>query len=256
MRLDFFKYQATGNDFVMIDSYNNPLELSENQIKFLCNRRFGVGADGLIFIEKSEKYDFKMKYHNSDGKIATMCGNGGRCVSMFAKKLGISSDIGGFEAADGYHSFKINDAIVELSMRKPESVNDYDPEKFIDTGSPHHVEIVKNIEEIDIMKDAQPIRHSDDYRRIGGTNVNFVEVNNVKSLSIRTFERGVEGETYSCGTGVVASAIILHKKELLKTNFIDISTKGGNLIVKFNENYSDIFLIGESKFVYKGLIEL
>jgi diaminopimelate epimerase len=256
MELEFFKYQATANDFIMLDAYNQDVSLDEKQINFLCHRRFGVGADGLILIKKSEECDFTMEYYNSDGKLATMCGNGGRCISLFAKNMGIVDSGGCFQAADGIHFFKISDNIVELSMINPKFLGDDNSLKFVDTGSPHHVEIVESVENIDVNTEGRLIRSRSEYKEIGGTNVNFVEVKSLSELAVRTYERGVENETFSCGTGVVASAIISHKMGLIKSNKVDLITKGGELTVIFNENYSDVLLIGEARYVFNAKISI
>jgi diaminopimelate epimerase len=256
MELEFYKYQATANDFIMINAFNQDIILSESQINFLCHRRFGVGADGLIILKKSDNSDFKMEYYNSDGKLATMCGNGGRCISLFAKNLGIADSGGSFHAADGIHSFKIQDNIIELSMTEPEFFPDLDTEKFIDTGSPHHIEIVKSVDMINVNREGELIRNDIKYLEIGGTNVNFVEVKSSNKLAVRTYERGVENETYSCGTGVVASAIISHKMGLIKSNKVSLITKGGELKVEFNDSYSNVLLIGEAKYVFNAKISI
>ena len=264
MEIKFSKYQGTGNDFVLIDNRLNNYQLTKDQIHYLCDRRFGIGGDGLMLLENEAGVDFKMIYYNSDGGLSTMCGNGGRCISQFAIDLGISSTELSFNAIDGlHHSAKIND-LIELGMSNVKSVQKIDDNTFVlNTGSPHYVKLVPKVDSIDVKKIGAEIRYSESFKK-EGINVNFMEIlNETDSISVRTYERGVEDETYSCGTGVVACAIvksIINKSEDNLRNII-VNTLGGPLKVSLNSNenmdaFFDIKLIGPAKFVFQGIIKL
>lgn len=262
MQIKFYKYHGTGNDFILID--NRDLVLNSNNFNYekiaqLCHRRFGIGADGLMLLENHSEADFEMKYYNSDGNLASMCGNGGRCIVAFAKKLKIIENKTTFLAPDGIHHAEIEKDIVSLEMSDVKEITKLNDTYFLDTGSPHHVSFCDNIEEIDIYKEGKKIRYSSQYSP-KGTNVNFVEIKE-NNLIVRTYERGVEDETYSCGTGVTASAIAVSElmKNEEKNKEYKISTKGGNLKVCFNkqENYfTNIHLEGKASFVFEGEIIL
>ena len=260
MKLKFYKYHGTGNDFILINNIENKISLSSKQISYLCNRHLGIGADGLMLLNKSKKYDFEMEYFNSDGSGGTMCGNGGRCIVAFAKKLGIINENTTFNASDGEHTANItNKNIVTLKMANVEDVNKLEISKyFCNTGSPHYVSFEKSINTKDVYTEGKAIRNSKNYKE-EGTNVNFVEKITDNSIFVRTYERGVENETLSCGTGVVASALSFYKNSENKKNSINIKTLGGNLEVKFNfENniFTQIYLTGPTKLVFNGEIEL
>jgi len=260
MELSFYKYHGTGNDFILIDNRENTYSyLSENQVALLCNRRFGIGADGLILLQNHKSYDFEMKYFNSDGKEATMCGNGGRCIVAFAAKLGLFVDKTRFLASDGEHKALItSDGIVELEMQNVEEINDIIAGHFLNTGSPHYVCFVNDINNVDVFSEGKRIRNLIEHFA-DGTNVNFVESRG-GLIKVRTYERGVEDETLSCGTGVVASALAAYKKGVISKNSIAINTKGGNLSVRFKfkddgkYSFENIWLSGPAKFVYSGSI--
>jgi len=230
--LSFWKYQGTGNDFVMID--NREMIFDKTATKFiasLCDRRLGIGADGLILIEHDTKSDFKMVYYNSDGNESTMCGNGGRCLVAFAKQLGMIKNTCTFNAIDGLHHATIDENnIVALQMIDVEKIELKEKSLFLNTGSPHHVEIVRNLEYFDVFKNGKRIRESAEYKP-GGTNVNFVEQEGPYHFRIRTFERGVEDETLSCGTGATAVAIAMHKLKKTESSLIKITVEGGELEV-------------------------
>ena len=195
MNIPFFKYQGTGNDFVIIDNRKGVFpSQDQRQIAAICDRRFGVGADGVIVLQNHNKADFVMHYFNSDGELGSFCGNGGRCVVAFAKYLGIIDKQTHFSAFDGLHDASISGNVVSLSMRDVDFVQTYPAYAFLDTGSPHHVEFVKNIEDIDVRTQGEMIAHSDTYG-VEGTNVNFVAVDKGGQVKVRTFERGVENET-------------------------------------------------------------
>ena len=204
VKIPFFKYQGTGNDFVMIDNRMGEFPFQEKQrISAICDRRFGVGADGVIVLQNHNTADFVMHYFNADGQLGSFCGNGGRCVVAFAKHLGIIDKQTNFAAFDGFHDATISGNIVSLSMRDVDNVQTYPTHAFLDTGSPHYIEFVKDTKNLDVRTQGALIAHNDTYGE-GGTNVNFVEVGEAREIQVRTFERGVENETLSCGTGVTA----------------------------------------------------
>lgn len=247
MLIHFYKYHGTGNDFVMIDNRNESFPKDNTDlVTHLCHRRFGIGADGLILLENAENYDFKMVYYNSDGNESTMCGNGGRSIVAFAKDLGIISDKAFFTAIDGEHHASINThRKITLQMQDVHQIiteNDY---TFLNTGSPHHVLMVENTDEVDVKKEGSAIRYGKLYQKKGGTNVNFVTQIDDHNFRVRTYERGVEDETYSCGTGVTAVAIAMFENKITDKNTVTLHTPGGILNVSFkknNDGYSDIFL--------------
>lgn len=258
--LSFWKYQGTGNDFVMLDNRQNTVDASNAAlIADLCDRRFGIGADGLILIEEDEQADFKMVYFNADGKESTMCGNGGRCIVAFAKQLGIIQNECHFSAIDGLHYATIDAAgIVSLQMIDVPQVEVRDKHLFVNTGSPHHVEIVRNLMYFDVYKKGKQIRNSEAYAP-KGTNVNFVEQEGPNHFRIRTFERGVEDETLSCGTGATAVALAMHALGKVDQNEVKIEVEGGELSVVFhyvNQTYQQVFLKGPATFVFQGTISL
>lgn len=260
MNLQFEKYQGNGNDFIIIDDRTLSFKASKKKIHQLCDRRFGIGADGLMLVRNSEKANFEMIYYNSDGAEGTMCGNGGRCIAAFAYSHKIVLEEIIFSAVDGLHEATINKAKdglydVSLEMQPVNKVVKYDKSYFINTGSPHHIEFVADANSTDVYNRGMEIRNSDKYTP-GGTNVDFVEIKG-KSLYVRTFERGVEDETLSCGTGVIASALAA----FLETGNKDwrIKTRGGNFEVTFNsegDRFSDIWLHGPAQCVFKGEIEI
>ena len=211
MALQFFKYHGTGNDFVLIDNRNASFDKKDTTlIKRFCDRRFGIGGDGLILLEDDKNADFAMVYFNSDGNQSTMCGNGGRCIVAFAKRLGLIDDETTFTAVDGLHFASISNNIVSLQMKDVQQINVSDQYTFLDTGSPHHIELVENLAEYDVVKNGFKIRNSALYGT-SGSNVNFVEKISDEEFNLRTYERGVEDETFACGTGATAVAIAMHK---------------------------------------------
>ena len=254
---EFFKYHGTGNDFIMIDNRQSKVSLSTQEIEQACHRRFGVGADGLIMIENSEGYDFRMKYYNSDGREGSMCGNGGRCAVQFASDLGIFEEKTTFIAVDGPHDSAIHDGLVSLKMIDVSIISDEEEGYFLNTGSPHLIVFVENIEKIDVKTVGSAIRYSEKWIARGGVNVNFTEISNPDQIKVRTYERGVEDETYSCGTGVTAAAIVSHFVKNT-SEIVNINTLGGQLKVSFNKSnlsdFSNIHLIGPAKFVFKGYL--
>ncbi|MGY5350955.1 diaminopimelate epimerase [Wenyingzhuangia sp. IMCC45533] len=254
MEITFYKYQGTGNDFVIID--NRKLDFPRENTKlvnFLCDRRFGVGADGLMLLNPSDKYDFTMVYYNSDGTESTMCGNGGRCLVAFAHKLGIFKTETTFDAVDGLHYASYENGVTNLQMIDVKDINIYDNHCFLNTGSPHHVEIVTDIEKYDVKNNGHKIRYGAPYFD-EGTNVNFVAPLN-DGFRVRTYERGVENETLACGTGVTAVAIAMYEKKLTSKTKIPLQVEGGHLEVSFeptDEGYKNVFLKGPATFVFKG----
>jgi diaminopimelate epimerase len=259
MQLKFYKYQGTGNDFVIIDNFQGGVELSKEQIAHLCDRKFGVGADGLMFLEKSNKYDFVMKYYNADGNLGSMCGNGGRCIVKFAKDIDLIGDHAMFLAFDGVHEASIDkDGIVSLEMNDVNDVNQIDKSTCeLNTGSPHFVSFVSDVSSLDVYKSGREIRYNDTYAK-DGINVNFVTVDG-NQLKIRTYERGVENETLSCGTGVTAAALSAFNLGLIKSSPINVSSMGGVLSVSFDyaENkFINVVLSGPAQKSFEGIINL
>jgi diaminopimelate epimerase len=258
MKLQFYKYQGTGNDFVMIDNRQNIFDKQDTVlIAFLCDRRFGIGADGLILLELHDSLDFKMVYYNSDGNESTMCGNGGRCITAFAKYLGIIKKEAVFQAIDGSHHASIDGDIVKLQMQDVKNVQTFKSHVFLNTGSPHHVQMDSNLKALDIKELGSKIRQGEPYNE-AGSNVNFVKKVTNDIFEVRTYERGVEDETLSCGTGVTAVALAMHYLGETEKNLVTLQTPGGNLKVSFekhNDSYKNIWLIGPAIKVYKGDIE-
>lgn len=257
MLIPFSKYHGTGNDFVMIDNRDLKLELSQSQIAELCNRRFGIGADGLILLEMEENV-VKMVYYNSDGAPSSMCGNGGRCFVNFCQQLEVLSEKGEFLAVDGMHPFKMEGELVSLKMGDVTSIEAIGEAVYLNTGSPHYVKMVEDVLEIDLVNDARKIRYNDRFSA-NGTNVNFVEMMD-GTAHIRTYERGVEDETLSCGTGAVACAIAVHHFGHVPQTDMPIKVLGGKLHISFEPNgkggYSNIWLTGPTTRVFEGSIEL
>lgn len=259
MQVTFYKYQGTGNDFIIID--NRQLDFPKNDTKLiarLCDRRFGIGADGLILLEPHDSYDFTMVYYNADGSTSTMCGNGGRCLVAFAKKLGLVTSEAHFEASDGYHYAKISDENIALQMIDVSEVTLHEKYQYVYTGSPHHVELVTNLNDYDVKMCGAKIRYSNLYG-VSGSNVNFVEQENENTFRVRTYERGVEDETLSCGTGVTAVAIAMYEIRKTSSMNIDLIVPGGKLQVSFTkagQYFKNVFLIGPAEFVFEGKIEL
>ncbi|MBT8278069.1 MAG: diaminopimelate epimerase [Bacteroidia bacterium] len=255
MKHDFYKYQGTGNDFVIIDNRGQHFPKNDvHYIKKLCDRRFGIGADGLILLEEHDSCDFRMIYFNADGNESTMCGNGGRCITHFANFLGLIHDKATFEAIDGlHHAVKVDD-LVHLQMQIVKEVKEDSEGLIIDTGSPHIVKIVDAVDELDVNALGAKVRYSEAFSELG-INVNFVEKVKDNEFKVRTYERGVEAETLSCGTGVTAVALAMKYKHESKDQLIKLYTKGGTLQVKFKldfDGFKDIWLIGPAVQVYKG----
>jgi diaminopimelate epimerase len=257
MKLSFYKYHGTGNDFVIIDNRKGAIELTKKQVKFLCDRRFGIGADGLMLLNTLQGYDFEMKYYNSDGREATMCGNGGRCLVRFAYDMGIRKSDYRFLAIDGEHEADIEDGWVNLKMQDVDKVEHNRGDAILNTGSPHYVKPVHELKGLNVYKEGREIRYSRAYEK-EGINVNFVEQEE-DHIFVRTYERGVEDETMSCGTGVTAAALVSAHNDN-GFNRVEVETLGGKLAVEFDkindEHFTNIWLCGPAEFVFHGEIEL
>ena len=259
MRLHFYKYQGTGNDFVIFDNRDQAIQLTKEQVAFLCHRRFGIGADGLMLLNPHPSYDFEMKYYNADGGESTMCGNGGRCLVKFAAEVGIIKPKYLFIAIDGEHEASIDaKGNVSLKMNDVSSIKTDANRHVLNTGSPHYVEVTEDVMSLNVFEKGRSIRYSDEFKK-EGINVNFVEQDQQPgSIIVRTYERGVEDETYSCGTGVTAAALVSSRNES-GHNLVNVKTKGGNLSVEYDKSetgFTNIHLIGPAIKVFEGDIEL
>tara|TARA_B100000214_G_scaffold229124_1_gene166986 strand:+ start:4009 stop:4782 length:774 start_codon:yes stop_codon:yes gene_type:complete len=256
MILYFYKYQGTGNDFIIIDDRNLNFDINNNQlINSLCERRLGIGADGLILLRDNNEYDFEMIYFNSDGFQSTMCGNGGRCIVDFARNLGIVSNETTFLAIDGIHQAKFLEDEISLKMKDVTEIRKIGKDFLIDTGSPHYIKMIDNLETLNIEKEARIIRCSP-LLEDEGVNVNFVSNNS--NINMRTYERGVEAETLSCGTGAIAVAIAMYYDKLTHESIVNINTNGGVLNVcfeEFNGIFRNIWLSGPVNMIYSGEFE-
>ncbi len=262
MKLKFYKYQATGNDFVIIDNRNQDINLNEENIRFLCDRHFGIGSDGLIILENSDKADFAMQFFNPDGSGGMMCGNGGRSIVRFAFDLGIIKESCSFIAPDGLHFAEIKEEIVKLKMVVPTLFQAHKDGYYINTGTSHFVSFVNSVENINLLEKGRALRYDDRFSLYKGCNVNFVEETSLNNIKIRTYERGVEDETLACGTGICAAALTYSVEKQLNEgkHTINISAKGGELQVEFEKSkdnsFSAPYLIGEAKKVFVGEINI
>lgn len=258
-QITFFKYQGTGNDFVLLDNRNNDFIPTTEWINQLCNRRFGIGADGFMMLQNHPEYDFEMFYTNSDGQPSSMCGNGGRCLVAFAKFLGIIQNETTFLAVDGEHFAKISDGMVSLQMQDVADLECLEDDFVLNTGSPHYISFLESDSTLDVVKAGRSIRYNDRFKA-EGINVNFV-VEKDNSILVHTYERGVEDQTFSCGTGVTAAAIAFAKKNALYgKQSVGVETKGGKLSVQFNRlgenSFTEVFLIGPAVQVFTGTIAI
>ncbi len=260
MKIEFYKYQGTGNDFILLDNRQNIYtSITPRQVNFLCHRRFSIGADGLMMLSEKPGYDFEMTYFNSDGNPGSMCGNGGRCIVRFASMLGIKKTKYKFIAADGEHEAEIdlNDE-VRLKMKDVTDVEYSYTHYVLDTGSPHYVKTVPDIMQVNVVEEGREIRNSKEFSK-EGINVNFVETLDDDTIYVRTYERGVEDETYSCGTGVTAAALISAHNEN-GFNRVEVKTLGGKLSVEFertsDREFENIWLCGPAEKVFKGEINV
>lgn len=258
MMITFNKYQGAGNDFVIIDNRTGIINPDDSKlINMMCDRRFGIGADGLILVSDYHGADYEMKYFNSDGKLGSMCGNGGRCVAHFTFTHGIATDSQRFMAYDGLHEATVNDDTVRLQMADVNKYELINNNYFLDTGSPHYVVFMDDIDNLNVFEEGSKLRWAPEFKP-GGTNVNFVKILH-DGLYLRTFERGVEDETLACGTGITASAIASVLKGHFDNGSVNIRARGGNLKVELkvdNGKIKDIWLTGPATFVFEGKIEL
>lgn len=258
MKRTFYKYEGTGNDFILFDDRDNTFDHTDPKlIAHLCDRRFGIGADGLMLLRLKQGYDFEMVYFNSDGNPSSMCGNGGRCISRFALDIGaVKKHEVNFLAIDGAHTAIIGPETVKLKMNDVSGIETGSDFFYLSTGSPHYVKFMNDVPTMNVVSEGRKIRNSERFAK-EGTNVNFAWLNNV-GIFVRTYERGVEDETLSCGTGVTASALAAALLEVASTpEKCLVSTRGGNLSVHFKRdgnNFSNIWLEGPATFVFKGEI--
>jgi diaminopimelate epimerase len=258
MQLEFYKYQGAGNDFVMIDNRSGFFPKENTQlIAHLCDRRFGIGGDGLILLENDTDTDFKMVYYNSDGNQSSMCGNGGRCLVAFAKDLKVIEDKTTFIATDGLHHASFEDnGLVSLQMIDVTAIDIKKDHSFLNTGSPHHVQMVDALEHYNIKEEGAAIRYGELYG-VAGSNINFVKKIDDTTFRLRTYERGVEDETLACGTGATAVAIAMNATGQTEATVINVNVEGGKLVVSFDKTpngFTNVFLKGPAEFVFKGTI--
>ena len=250
----FSKYQGTGNDFIMIDDRAETFELNNNAfIAQLCHRRFGIGADGLILLRNHREADFEMIYYNADGYLTTLCGNGSRCAVQFASHLGLLSNSCRFMTVQGILSATLSNGLVEINMPDVQTVEKHQDHFFLHTGSPHHVCYVNDVKNYDVFNTGRKIRYGSPYFK-EGSNVNFVQTLDANRIFVRTYERGVEDETLSCGTGVTAAALVHSLKGGISP--IQVQTPGGNLTISFekgsNSGFKNIRLKGPAVKVFEG----
>jgi len=257
MAITFYKYQGTGNDFVMVDNRKLTFPTDDEVlVKQLCDRRTGIGADGLILLQDHPDYDFEMVYYNADGRLGSMCGNGARCTVRFARQLGVIEDVACFLAADGEHQASVERDLILLKMHDVQHVEQVGQDYFLNTGSPHYVRFVEKVQDLDVYAEGQAIRYNERFAAVG-TNVNFVEQTSANEIFVRTYERGVEDETLSCGTGVTACALVAGLQGL--TSPVKVKTLGGELEVSFERDmngFKYIFLNGPAKQVFNGSVPL
>lgn len=259
--IPFYKYQGAGNDFIMIDQRERQWIKREDQalVEHLCHRRFGIGADGLILLQNHPNFDFEMIYFNADGREGSMCGNGGRCTVAFAQQLGVIGASCHFLAVDGPHDAIMNKADwVELKMIDVTHVEEGNNFYFLNTGSPHYVSFVEEVDKIDVVQAGRAIRYNERFRT-AGTNVNFTQITD-NGLHIATYERGVEDETLACGTGVTAAALAYHLKKGAANGAyeVPIKVKGGEMAIRFTateHGFTDVWLCGPAKLVFAGQLE-
>lgn len=260
MKIKFYKYQGVGNDFILIDNREKiSNELTVQHIKKMCDRHFGIGADGLMLLNEKKGFDFEMIYFNADGNEGSMCGNGGRCIAQFASNMGIKKNEYTFSAIDGVHKAQVDlEKKVSLEMNNVSGVEFSLDHYVLNTGSPHYVKFVSVADEVNVVAEGRKIRNSKAFAE-KGINVNFVETLGDDHIYVRTYERGVEDETLSCGTGVTASALMAAHNEN-GFNHVDVKTKGGNLSVEFDKindsEFKNIWLSGPATFVFSGEYEI
>jgi len=261
LNIKFYKYQATGNDFVVLDNREGNLSFTKEQVTKICDRRFGVGADGLMLIEKHPSLNFNLEYYNSDGS-QSLCGNGSRAAVHFASQLGLVNGKATFNAFDGEHEAELlPSGIIRFKLNDVTGIQKFGDDYFINTGSPHYIRFVSNLKDYPVLEEGRAIRYSNDFQP-GGTNVNFVELQSNNTIFVRTYERGVENETLSCGTGITAAALAAATKGFISPT--KIKALGGELSVEFKtgqsvasaDTFQEIYLIGPAKMVFQGTLEL
>lgn len=258
MKINFRKYQGTGNDFIIIDNRDESCAgLTSAQVAFLCNRRTGIGGDGLMLLETAEAFDFRMVYYNADGNEGSMCGNGGRCLVQFAHDIGIQKENYQFIAVDGPHEACIDaNKLIQLKMKDVTNIELNDGDVILDTGSPHFIRFVDELSGLDVYAEGRKIRYNETYSK-EGINVNFVK-RTTQGIKIRTYERGVEDETLSCGTGATAAAIASSSQ--IGEQQIQVDVEGGQLTIRFNRtnerNADNIWLVGPATYVFEGSITI
>lgn len=263
MRIHFYKYQGAGNDFIVFDGRKSNPVFSKGQIIRLCDRHFGIGADGILILRNTPMADFEMQFFNPDGTSGMFCGNGGRCIAMFAKHAGVSkNDVFSFLASDGMHFARIiDDTNVSLKMTNTDKTEIYEDGIWLDTGTSHFVTFVKDINKVDVAKKGKKLRSEERFEKYNGANINFVKVIGYKEFAIRTYERGVEDETLACGTGITASALAYSIKENLPDgkHTVKVHTLHDDLTVEFNKNgntFDSVVLTGSAVRVFDGEITL
>ena len=259
MEINFSKYNGAGNDFILIDDRDNFINDNKLLISYLCDRHFGVGADGLIILKESNNCDFEILHYTSDGNLGSLCGNGSRCAVLFAYNKGIIGRKTVFKAFDGIHSAEIlDDELIKMEMNVNSDIVSNSYGTWLDTGSPHLVIEKDDIDKLDVNNEGRLIRYSDFYKK-EGVNVNFIEKISDDQFKIRTYERGVENETLACGTGSTASAICMNFLGRTKSGKITMKCKGGDLNVQFNSSnkgYEEISITGPAKLVFDGRIKV
>ena len=255
--IEFYKYQGTGNDFVMIDDRSEAFDLRANElIARLCHRKFGIGADGLILIRNHSEADFEMIYYNADGYLTSLCGNGSRCAVKFANQLGVIGNQCTLMTVEGILKANIENDLVHIKMPDVNDVEVHKDHYFLHTGSPHHICFVENVEQYDVFNEGRKIRSGAPYFE-EGSNVNFVQPIDASQIFVRTYERGVENETLSCGTGVTAAALVQGLEGA--SSPIHVKTLGGKLQISFereNKRFKNIYLIGPAENVFTGKISI
>ena len=261
MAIQFYKYHGAGNDFVILDNRKNEYDfLTEQQVKKICNRHFGIGADGLMLLNEKSGYDFEMIYFNADGQPGSFCGNGSRCIVQFAFDSGIEKEEYFFAASDGNHEAKMKaDGTISVKMKDVDTIHRHHGDYILNTGSPHYIKIITDLRHLDVIKKGRDIRYHDDFKK-EGINVNFVEnQTEPDKIKVRTYERGVEDETLSCGTGVTAAALVCFHNDN-GFNEVEVTTIGGMLNVEFDRSsdgkYSNIWLYGPAEKVFEGVIPI
>lgn len=263
MKIHFAKYEGAGNDFVIVDNRDSVFDPAPEAVSAVCSRRFGIGADGMMLLERDPGYDFRMRYFNSDGPEATMCGNGGRCMALFALRTGVVGTSMTFSAVDGVHRAAVlscsgERGMVSLGMSDSSEIEEFSGGYFIDTGSPHYVVFVEDADAVDVFAEGRRMRGMDEFVRRGGANFDFVQVMPGGALKIRTYERGVEDETLACGTGAVAAAAVASRVCFPDRDTFELNAAGGRLDVAFRPAggiYRDIVLTGPARGVFTGVFD-